>query len=50
VADDLGRESVSVVAELFVGHAFSVAGMRQLDNAFGGNAYVLVYIENPCDR
>jgi hypothetical protein len=32
-ADDLGRESISVVAWLSVGHAFSVAGMRQLDNA-----------------
>ncbi len=28
-----GRESISVVAWLSVRHAFSVAGMRQLDNA-----------------
>ena len=33
VADDLGRESVSEVAELSVGHVLSVAGLRQLDNA-----------------
>jgi hypothetical protein len=33
VTDDLGRESISVVAWLSVGHAFSVAGMPQLDNA-----------------
>ena len=33
VADDLGRESVSVVAELSVGYVLSVGGTRQLDNA-----------------
>jgi hypothetical protein len=38
VADDLGRESIAVVAWLSVGHAFSVAGMRQLHNACGSPA------------